>query len=138
MERVAAMIMVMAGQGGHGWARFRTRLSLSFDFSRVIFAREKKWEKERGSLGTRLLHQHRRSTDLLEKYERQRRQNDPKDWWQAKIEQSWTQKADCSFKFKRETARALKIYFETVSDRGNETIVETIAIVKQAVLASKK
>ena len=55
-----------------------------------------------------------------------------------KIEQSWTQKADCSFKFKRETARTLKIYFEMVSDRGNETIVETITIVKQVVLASKK
>ena len=50
----------------------------------------------------------------------------------------WTQKADCSFKFKRETARTLKIYFEKVSDRGNETIVGTIAIVKQVVLASKK
>jgi hypothetical protein len=36
------MAMVMAGQGGHGWARFRTRLSLSFDFSCVIFARAKK------------------------------------------------------------------------------------------------
>jgi hypothetical protein len=36
------MAMAMAGQGGHGWARFRTRLSLSFDFSRVIFARAKK------------------------------------------------------------------------------------------------
>ena len=85
-----------------------------------------------------VLHQHRRSTDLFEKCVRQRRQNDPKDWWQAKIEQFWTQKADCSFKFKRETARTLKIYFEKVSDRGNETIVETIAIVKQVVLASKK
>ena len=53
--------------------------------------------------------------------------------------QFWTQKADCSFKFKRETAaRTPKIYFEKVSDRGNETIVGTIAIVKQVVLASKK
>ena len=72
-----------------------------------------------------VLHQHRRSTDLLEKCVRQRRQNDPKDWWQAKKEQFWTQNADCSFKLKRETARTLKIYFEKVSDRGNETIVET-------------
>ena len=56
----------------------------------------------------------------------------------SKIEQFWMQKADCSFKFERETARTLKIYFEKVSDRGNETIVETIAIVKQVVLASKK
>ena len=47
-------------------------------------------------------------------------------------------KADCSFKFKREAARTLKIYFEKVSDRGNETIVGTIAIVKQVILASKK
>ena len=46
--------------------------------------------------------------------------------------QFWTQKADCSFKFK-ETARTLKIYFEKVSDRGNKTIVGTIAIVKQVV-----
>ena len=51
MERVAAMIMVMTGQGGHGWARFRTRLSLSFDFSRVIFAREKKVRKGEGEPG---------------------------------------------------------------------------------------
>ena len=84
-----------------------------------------------------VLHQHRRSTDLLEKCVWQRRQNDPKDRWRAKIEQFWTQKADCSFKFKWETARTLKIYFEKVSDRGNETIVEMIAIVKQVILASK-
>ena len=82
-------------------------------------------------------HQHRISTDLLEKCVRQRRKNDPKDWWQAKIEQFWTQKADGSFKFKLETARTLKIYFERVGDRGNETIVETITIVKQVILASK-
>ena len=45
--------------------------------------------------------------------------------------------SDYSFKFKRETARALKIYFENVSDGGNETIVETIAIVKQVVFELK-
>ena len=77
-----------------------------------------------------VLHQHRRSTDLFEKCVRQKRQNDPKDWWEAKIEQFWTQKANCSFKIKRET--------EKMSDRGNETIVEMIVIVKQVVLASKK
>ena len=51
----------MIGQGGHGWARFRTRLSLSFDFSRIIFARlknkrseKRERERERESLGTRL------------------------------------------------------------------------------------
>ena len=48
------------------------------------------------------------------------------------------QKADSSFKFKQETAQTLKIYFEKVGDRGNETIIGTIAIVKQAVLANKK
>ena len=32
-------------------------------------------------------------------------------------------KADCSFKFKQETARMLKIYFAKVSGRGNKTIV---------------
>ena len=41
MECIVAIIIVMAGQGGHGWARFCTRLSLSFDFSRIIFAHEK-------------------------------------------------------------------------------------------------
>ena len=35
--------------GDHGWVRFRSRLSLSFDFSHVIFACEKKREKERGN-----------------------------------------------------------------------------------------
>ena len=49
-ERVAAMIMVMAGQGGHGWARFRTRLSLS-DFSRVNIRAQKKSEKRRREPG---------------------------------------------------------------------------------------
>ena len=29
-------------------------------------------------------------------------------------------KADCSFKFKRETAQTLKIYLVQVSDRGNK------------------
>ena len=56
MERVADMIMVMAGQGGHGWTWFHTRLSLSFDFSRVIFARKKvrKGEGEPGNEATYL------------------------------------------------------------------------------------
>ena len=54
---LAPRAALMAGQwpagwpGGHGWARFRTRLSLSFDFSRIIFAHAKKWEKGEGEPG---------------------------------------------------------------------------------------
>ena len=39
---------------GHGWAQFRTRVSLSFKFSRIMFARAKSKGGERESLGMRL------------------------------------------------------------------------------------
>jgi hypothetical protein len=35
----------------HGWARFRIRLSLSFDFSRAVFTRAKKVKKGEGEPG---------------------------------------------------------------------------------------
>ena len=49
MERVSTMIMVMVGQGGHGWARFRT-----LRFFACKYSRAKKVRKGEGSLGTRL------------------------------------------------------------------------------------
>ena len=39
---------------GNGWERFSTRLSFSFNFSRIMFARAKSKGRERESLGTRL------------------------------------------------------------------------------------
>ena len=53
MEHVAAMTMAM--HGWPRWARFRTRLSHSFDFSRVIFARAKikKGRKGEGEPGNK-------------------------------------------------------------------------------------
>ena len=45
------MTMAMAGQGGHRWTEFRTRLSLSFNFSHIICTHEnvRKGEGEPGN-----------------------------------------------------------------------------------------
>ena len=76
--------------------------------------------------------------DLLEKCVQQRWQNNRRTDGKQKEDSSECKKLpDCSFKFKRVVAQTLKIYFEKASGRGNKTIVGTIAIVKQVVLASK-
>ena len=54
-EYVAAMTVVLAAQGAHWWAGFHTKLSLSFNFYVLYSHVQKKWEKDRESLGTRLL-----------------------------------------------------------------------------------
>ena len=85
-----------------------------------------------------MLDQCRKFTDLLEKCVCQRQQNGYKTDGKQNEDTPECKKLTVVSNSNEKIARTLKIYFEKVSDRGNKTIVGTIAIVKQVVLASKK